>query len=739
MAKSWNEFRSTDYYLNLTPEQRNEAHQQYFAEVVAPQIQANGDDVQTAYKQYMDETDVHPYYNHEVTYDQSLGQRYENNIRQLGDAWNGLTAEINKATGNEYNKQDLEQGKRFWNSQSGQADKTAAAVGASLAAPELVAAMAPEAATAAFLGEGATLGSRTLRGSEWLAENLASSEAYQMVDKGKISPTQTALDVGVSLGAQGVIEGISHSRLNPDVNQLSKVVAPVYKDMDAAERMENAVAVAEDRVHAVSQISTLSEILERAQKVNPETSASEALKAWADAAPEMHVAPIENKTKLRGQIYDRTRQTPLQQVVEVITGEKVNPSATVEEMSWLLSDLSVEDLNDIQRIADKRANRALNDIVAQQRKSNKYTGKFLDLADTQRIIEEQSEGKPWNQLFSSDINTYGADALDELGVTTATRAISGIAGRFENLSVVNKALRKDQANRIAESYGRDVKNNLKTDIESKTKKYKDAVEEFNDYSREPDINNIAKGVVLRKRADAHQYGLENLEKLSEQISLARKGNQVNVDKFTNAMYNAQLRKFVENEGESELTRAKDLKDTARQVKLMGGTAGAGSAWNQGLNLSGAGLIFMDEAIDQVGNHALGAGLAAVGSTVVGGYAAKRAIDGAINARLAEASRLLRQDRIIDKQTSEVIQKNLKSEIDDQITDWATKWHEDNPGVSHIPLDELHKEIDQVVESELKKIKALDDLPNWLKKNISIKASIATSLSNSLSSKAKSNK
>lgn len=735
MAKTWDEIRSSQEYLEAPEEERIAVHQDYFDKVVAPQVRAKGEDnIQDVYRDYMAKTDIHPTYNHEVTWNQSIGQRYENNWEQIKDAGAGLVATTKKAMGMDYNKQDLEQGKRFWNSESGQADKTALAVGASIAAPELVAAAAPEAATAAFLGEGATLGSRTLRGSEWLAENLASSEAYQAVDKGKISPTQTAMDVGVGLGLQGAIEGVRYARLNPDIEPLAKTVAPVYKDIDATERLENVIATAEDRVHAVSQITTLSEILERAQKANPDASAADALKAWADAAPEMHVAPIGDKIKLKGRIYDRTRQTPLQQVVEVITGSKVKPSATVEEMMWMLSDMSVEDLNDIHRLETKRADRALAKVIAEQRKGNKYIGKFADLADTQRIIEEQSEGKPWNRIFSSDINSYGADVLDELGISQATRTTSNIAGKAENFSIINKAARKDQANRIAERYGRIVKNELNKDIEDKAAEYLAASIAFNSFEREPTIESIAEGIVLRKRADAHQYGLENLESLGEQIGLARKGNQVNVDKFTNAMYNAQMRKFVENQGDEALTRAKDLKDTARQVKLMGGTASSGSAWSQGLNIGGVGLLAADAVGEELGSHIIGGGIATLGSAIASGYGIKRAIDGAVNSRLAEASRLLRQDSKIDAETGKWIQKNLKTEIDSQIEDWASRWHEDNPGVKYIPMDEVHKEVDKVIREELKKIKALSDLPDWLKKSFTIKAAGSAVVSNRLSDK-----
>ncbi|MEG6294181.1 hypothetical protein UXP73_02525 [Enterobacter hormaechei] len=370
------------------------------------------------------------------------------------------------------------------------------------------------------------------------------------------------------------------------------------------------------------------------------------------------------------------------------------------------------------------------DVISAQRKSNKYTGKFADLADTQRIIEEQNEGKPWNKIFSSDINTYGQEILDEIGVGKIERNLSKLGKWGENMSVFNRAARKDQANRIA-AYGEDVKKGLNEDIEAKTKEYVKAADEFSAYRRQNNISNLAEGIVLRKRADAHGYGVANLESLGEQIKLARKGNLIDVDKFTNAMYNAQMRKFVANQGDEALMKAQDLKDTARRIKLMGSTASGGNPWSEGLNISGLSLIATDEIAEQAGKSILGAGIATLGSAIAGGYGLKRAIDGAINSRLAEASRLLRQDSKIDAETGQWIQKNLKVEIDDQIEQWASEWQREHPNATHIPLDEMHKEVDKVVKRELVKLKAIKDLPEWLIKGMATRATAATLTGNTL--------
>lgn len=714
---NWNDVRKTQAYLDASPEERARVHLDFFQTVVAPKAKADGMDVDEVYRDYFENTEINPYYNHDFEWGMSLPEYADTAVDQMVDAGKGFNAWLNKVSGGRYSEKDLEQGRRWYNSESGEVEREVAAIAAAMVAPELI----PEIAGAGLAARGATM----------LGKNLASSAAYQLVDEGAINPTQLAIDTGLGMGLESAIHGVSHVIRNPKVDALANVVAPVYKDMDAIERTEHAIAAAEDHVHSVSQITTLSEILERAQKINPEYTAADALKAWAEAAPEMHIAPIEEKISMRGQIFDRTRQTPLQQVVSVITGSRVEPTATVEEMMWLMSDYTVEDLKDIHSIAKKRANRKLTEKLAEQRKANKYTGKFLDLADTQRIIQEQSEGKLWNRIFSSDVASYGTDTLDEFGISQTTRIASKLAGWFENLSIVNKAARKDQANRIAEKFGKAVKSNLKEDIASKTEKYLEAVEDFNLYQRENTIENVAEGTVKRKRANAHRRGLESLENLGEQINLARKGQQINVDKFSDAMYNAQMRKFVENEGNEALTKAKDLKDTARQIKLIGGTASSGSPWSEGLGMSGVGLIFADEVVDQLGNGIVGAGLSSLATATATGYGIKRAIDGAINARLATASRLLRQSTKIDETTGKLIQRNLKVEIDEQIEAWAKNYMEEHPGVEHIPLDEMHKEVDKVVRSELKKLQAGKDLPEWVKKNANLKAAISTAVAEAL--------
>ncbi|MGK8543585.1 hypothetical protein ACRS43_12705 [Enterobacter cloacae] len=92
---------------------------------------------------------------------------------------------------------------------------------------------------------------------------------------------------------------------------------------------------------------------------------------------------------------------------------------------------------------------------------------------------------------------------------------------------------------------------------------------------------------------------------------------------------------------------------------------------------------------------------------------------------------MRQDSKIDAETGQWIQKNLKVEIDDQIEQWASEWQREHPNAKHIPMDEMHKEVDKVVKRELVKLKAIKDLPEWLIKGMATCATAATLTGNTL--------
>jgi len=248
---------------------------------------------------------------------------------QAKDVVNYANAGLHKWGGTDYNKQDYEQGQRWSNSESGKVEKTVAAVGASVIAPALV----PEIEGAALIGEGTNVLSR----GKWLVNaglrNVVSSSAYQLVDEGSIDPEQLAIDTALGYGLEGGIEGFRAARLNPDVRALSDAVAPVYKDVANLETRGLAVERAEDKVHAAYQIKTLAKILEK----SPGSDAGDALRAWAKAAPEMHDVPFAYMQQ-PGILLE---QTPLQQVVEVLTGKEVSPMATIAEMAGMISGIDL--------------------------------------------------------------------------------------------------------------------------------------------------------------------------------------------------------------------------------------------------------------------------------------------------------------------------------------------------------------------------------------------------------------
>ncbi len=129
-------------------------------------------------------------------------------FEQLGDMWNGLTAYINKETGNEYNKEDLEQVKEMFNTDEGKALKAETAVAASVVAPEFV----PELEGAGLVGKGAS----------WLGKGLAGSLAYQGVKNGDATLKQTAEDMAWGAGLESGFRFLAAPAIKQVSNALGK-------------------------------------------------------------------------------------------------------------------------------------------------------------------------------------------------------------------------------------------------------------------------------------------------------------------------------------------------------------------------------------------------------------------------------------------------------------------------------------------------------------------------------------
>lgn len=125
-------------------------------------------------------------------------------VQQMGDLWHGLTAEINKATGNEYSQDDIDTAKEALGTKQGKVLKTESAIAASVVAPELV----PEIEGAALLGEEANLASR----GAWLVNSAAKgavgSMAFQGVENGKLTAKDTIRDTLTGTALEGGLHAL---------------------------------------------------------------------------------------------------------------------------------------------------------------------------------------------------------------------------------------------------------------------------------------------------------------------------------------------------------------------------------------------------------------------------------------------------------------------------------------------------------------------------------------------------
>lgn len=146
-----------------------------------------------------------------------------NQWQQLKDLGKGANAEIHKALGADYNEEDIEEMKDALNSGEGKTMKTSAAVAASMLAPELL----PELA-----GEG-----MAVKGANWLGKGLASSLAYQGVDKGDVSLKDTASDIATGAAFEGGLRLLA----KPVAKQLKNAVEGLTEASTSNPELEDAV------------------------------------------------------------------------------------------------------------------------------------------------------------------------------------------------------------------------------------------------------------------------------------------------------------------------------------------------------------------------------------------------------------------------------------------------------------------------------------------------------------------
>ena len=298
MSSSWNEVRATQAYLDASPEKREAIHNDYFQRVVAPNAQAKGYDIDAIYRDYMANTELAPYYNHETKADMSQGEWFDNQIAQIGDLYNGGKAYLNKWIGSDYSQEDINQFKRAIGSDEGQALKTTAAIGASIAAPELV----PEISGAALFGEGASLASRGAWLANEAATNAASSVAYQLVDNGDVGLKNTLIDTGVGIGLgaglRGISRGVDMFKAKPDtVRAAVESTARSYRDIDEL------LSAKKNAYTASANTATLESVWNALKEENPNIHFDEVLAEWGEKEPSMMKGAYSQLQRLQDTLF----------------------------------------------------------------------------------------------------------------------------------------------------------------------------------------------------------------------------------------------------------------------------------------------------------------------------------------------------------------------------------------------------------------------------------------------------
>lgn len=298
MANSWNEVRATQAFLDSTPEKREAIRQDYFQQVVAPNAQAKGMDVDSVYRDYMANTDANPYYNHESKADMSSGEWLNNQWEQVKDLGKGAEAYVNKWSGSNYSNEDINQFKRAIGSDEGQALKTTAAIGASVVAPELI----PELAGGALVGEGANLASRSIWLANSAASNVASSAAYQLVDNGDVNASDLVTDAAIGMGLEGSLRGVANFprlfKAKPeDVMAAAEASARAQHDVDELLSAKKAAYTAS------ANTSTLESVWNALKEENPKAHFDEVLAEWGEKEPVMKKGAYSQLERLQGTLF----------------------------------------------------------------------------------------------------------------------------------------------------------------------------------------------------------------------------------------------------------------------------------------------------------------------------------------------------------------------------------------------------------------------------------------------------
>lgn len=501
----------------LTPEQQNQMAQAYFNDLLK-EFHGNVNEAVAAYNwgqgnvekdikahgsnwlNYAPEETrnyVHKYnalnstgYDHSTTPEMSEGDYMSNQFKQIGDLWNGLTAEINKHTGNEYSQKDIDEVKAELNTDAGKDLKTETAIAASVVAPELI----PEIAEGGLATKGAT----------WLAKGLASSEAYQGVENGKIDPMQTVKDVATGAALEGGLKAIAAPAVKQIKNAMSRLrlADVVNPEMTEAGRNYLAASRAQD-------IGVNWQVL---RETNPKATLLDAYEDTYKQVPEMFDADMIERVKKLTRKY-KLDSSPL---------------------------LFTEDMKNLK---------------------NQRFNTFKPLAKTnaeQRLIKNMAEANEQNAAKLNNWKTWKTDKMlipEEAMKSTLLQKVGQKADEY--LGTGHNPIENKINQHTAEAALKDEATQLKKDIQKDSRNIRKKLK-ANRYKVGHSVNQM--NTVLNRQ-------LEQNRKMLEVLNSGFKGKKVNISDIQSTIKQIQEEDFNTGSTSNVTSRFKDLNDKMKAMNV----------------------------------------------------------------------------------------------------------------------------------------------------------------------------
>ncbi|WP_369136414.1 lytic transglycosylase domain-containing protein [Klebsiella variicola] len=202
------------------------------------------------------------HYDHSSNKDMSSGEYMANQWQQIKDLSKGGYAEAKKLLGMDYNEDDIEEAQSALNTDAGKDLKKETAIAASIVAPEAI----PE-----MVGfEGAGLAS-------WLGKGLASSVAYQGVDKGDVSLKDTAIDLATGAATEKALGVLA----KPAMKQITKAFNALSESGEATPELTDAVK----RYLGAARAEELGKNWKELRETDPQATLLDAYQYMAEQVP----------------------------------------------------------------------------------------------------------------------------------------------------------------------------------------------------------------------------------------------------------------------------------------------------------------------------------------------------------------------------------------------------------------------------------------------------------------------